>query len=114
MNVLAPITITSAMIGAGTSVAEPAAGEIAWTDAAYSVGDKRIRTQTHRVYECVAAIASATGKPPEDDAIHWLSMPRANADAALAHLQSILDVPVSWISTTCPGYEGLNVFGLGS
>ena len=72
MNIIVPIPITAAMIGAGTTVAEPASGETAWTDTTYSVGTRRIRTQTHRVYECVSAIGAATGTPPEDDAAHWL------------------------------------------
>lgn len=41
-------------------------------------------------------------------------MPRANADAALALLQEVLDVPVCCIATDAAGYEGLNVFGLAS
>ena len=72
MNIIVPVPITSAMIGAGTTVAEPASGETAWTDTTYSVGTRSIRTQTHRVYECVSAIGAATGTPPEDDAAHWL------------------------------------------
>ena len=41
-------------------------------------------------------------------------LPRDQADAALALIQEVLDVPVSWIATDVPGYAGLNVFGLGS
>lgn len=40
------------------------------------------------------------------------ALPRAKADAALALIQSVLDVPVACIASTRAGYEGLNVFGL--
>ena len=43
-----------------------------------------------------------------------VAMPRQNADAALASVQEVLDIPVSWIAVNCAGFEGLNVFGLGS
>jgi len=41
-------------------------------------------------------------------------LPRDQADQALLRIQSVLDVPVSWIATDVVGYAGLNVFGLGS
>ena len=41
-------------------------------------------------------------------------MPRAEADAVLASVQSVLDVPVAWIATTATGYSGLTTFGIGS
>lgn len=37
-----------------------------------------------------------------------------DADTALLLIQSVLDIPVSWVATTAAGYDGLNVFGLGS
>lgn len=72
MNILVPITITDAMFGAGTTVAEPAADETAWVSAGtYALGDRRIRLTTHRVYQCVQA---HTGRAalPENDAAFWL------------------------------------------
>ena len=54
MNIITPITVTAAMIGGATTIAEPAAGETAWVSAGtYALGDLRIRTSTHRVYKCV-------------------------------------------------------------
>lgn len=41
-------------------------------------------------------------------------MPRERADYALALVQRVLDVPAAWIATDATGYQGLNVFGLGS
>ena len=71
MNVLIPLTITEAMLRSGTSIAEPAAGEVVWTSGGtYTVGQYRIRTQTHRVYKCVQDHSART-VPPEDDPAYW-------------------------------------------
>lgn len=71
MNILLPITITEAMIVTGTTIAEPAPGEVAWVSAGtYSVGDLRIRATTHRVYKCVQAHTGRTALP-EADAAYW-------------------------------------------
>jgi hypothetical protein len=43
-----------------------------------------------------------------------VTLPRAQADSALAIIQGVLDVPVAWVATDASGYAGLNVFGLGS
>lgn len=72
MNILTPLTITDAMILAGTTVAEPDASETAWVSAgAYSLGQERIRSTTHKVYECVQASTGRTALP-EVDAAYWL------------------------------------------
>ena len=72
MYVLKPITITAGMIQAGTSIDEPAAGETAWTSVGtYTVGDLRIRSTTHKVYECVQASTGRTALP-ENDPAYWL------------------------------------------
>jgi len=41
-------------------------------------------------------------------------VPKADADAALLTIQSVLDIPAVWIATDQTGYEGLSVFGLAS
>jgi hypothetical protein len=58
------------MIGAGTTISEPGPGEVVWTVGAYSLGDVRIRTTTHRVYQ---AIQAHSGRPtvPELDPAFW-------------------------------------------
>lgn len=43
-----------------------------------------------------------------------IAMPRAEADAVLQSVQSVLDVPVAWIATDAQGYAGLTTFGIGS
>lgn len=71
MNYLQPITITDAMVGAGTTVPEPAPGETAWVSAAsYTAGDARIRATTHRRY---IALQTHTGRAalPEADPAFW-------------------------------------------
>lgn len=70
MNILIPIAITDAMLVSST-VPEPAAGETAWVSAGnYVVGDLRIRTTTHRVYQCIQAHTGRTALP-EDDPLFW-------------------------------------------
>lgn len=70
MKVLIPIKVVPSMLTSST-VAEPAAGETAWVSGgSYTVGDKRIRTETHRVY---MALTTHTGKTdaPENDPTNW-------------------------------------------
>jgi hypothetical protein len=73
MNILSPLTVTDAMVAAGTSIAEPAAGETAWVSAGtYIVGDLRIRATTHQVYECALGHTGITALP-ENDPTRWLN-----------------------------------------
>ncbi|ATQ77905.1 hypothetical protein CR152_27930 [Massilia violaceinigra] len=70
MKVIKPTTITTAMLTSST-VAEPAAGEVAWNAAtAYALGAVVIRTSTHMKYERAVAGTSATA--PESDPTNWL------------------------------------------
>lgn len=74
MNILVPFTVTSVMLAAGTSIAEPAAGETAWVSGGtYAIGDKYIRSTTHRVYEAVQA-HTARSALPEVDTAYWLDV----------------------------------------
>lgn len=114
MNVLVPIAITSAMIIAGTTIAEPAASETAWVSGGtYVLGDRRIRAATHRVYECVQA---HTGRAalPEVDVNYWL-------DAGPSQRYAPFDwyVSTAAIATTSltyvlqPGFfNAISVYGL--
>lgn len=76
MKYIKPTPITAAMIGAGTTVAEPAATETAWSGSsvAYTVGQERIRATTHRVYRCAVAHTSAASPVPEDDPTRWVDV----------------------------------------
>lgn len=117
MNILAPIKITAAMIGAGTSVAEPstaetAAGVVLWTNTTYSLGDRRI--SDHRVFECVQAIGSATGKTPENDAAHWLEVGPSDRWAPFDYYSSTQALSVtSMVYVLSPGhFNAISLYGL--
>lgn len=70
MNILTPITLTDALLVSST-IAEPAAGETAWVSAGtYALGNQRIRTTTHRIYECIQAHSGRTAAP-EADPLYW-------------------------------------------
>lgn len=75
MNIIIPTAITAAMIGAGTSIAEPSTSETAWAaSTAYAVGDVRIRDTTHRKYRCAVAHTSAASPVPESDPTRWVDI----------------------------------------
>ena len=79
MNIIVPTQVTDAMIGAGTTIAEPsaretAAGETAWSGSsvAYAVNDVHVRSTTHRKYLCAVAHTSAASPLPENDPTRWV------------------------------------------
>lgn len=75
MNIIIPTPITAAMIGAGTTIAEPSASETDWASGvAYAVGDVRIRATTHRKYKCAVAHTSASTPTPENDPTSWVDV----------------------------------------
>jgi hypothetical protein len=114
MNILVPITITDSMFGAGTTVAEPAPGEIAWVSAGtYVLGDRRIRTQTHRVYECVKAHTGRT-TDPEKDAAYWLDAGPTQRYAPFdAYTTTAATGTTSMTYVLSPGYfNAVSLYGL--
>lgn len=69
--IISPTAITAAMLGGGTTIAEPASGETEWiANGTYAIEDLKIRTTTHRVYRCAIA---HTGRSvlPENDPSYW-------------------------------------------
>lgn len=73
-KVIKPITITDAILTSSTVAENDYA---AWNAAtAYSVGDKVVRTSTHRIYERKVAGTSATA--PESDSTNWLDIGPTN------------------------------------
>lgn len=65
MKVIVPMLVTDDMLSSST-IAEPDSGEAEWaTSTAYVVGQKVIRTQTHRIYRCVQAHTSGSITPEE-------------------------------------------------
>lgn len=72
MNIIIPITITDATIGAGTTIAEPSPGEVVWASGTnYSLNDVVIRASTHRKYKCAVNHTSGSGLEPEVDTAKW-------------------------------------------
>lgn len=101
MNIISPITITAAMIGAGTTLAEDAT--TAWTSATYAVGDERHVIATHRVYKC--ALAGSSTLSPELDATRWLDVRPTNKWAPFDIYTSTAAATVTTMTyVLTPGY----------
>lgn len=114
MRLLRPIPVTDAVLSA-CSIAEPDAstGEVAWNAAtSYAIGDKVVRTTTHRVYVALSAGVSATA--PEDDAVKWLDSGPSNRWAAFDNYKSTASKATGTITMTLlPGVcTGLAFYGL--
>lgn len=74
MKFIKPVTLTDAML---VSSSAPETDHAAWNAAtAYNIGDRVIRTATHRIYERVVAGTTATA--PELDAVNWLDVAPTN------------------------------------
>ena len=73
MKVLAPISITPAMLTSSTVAESDHAEWVAGT--AYTAGQKVIRLATHRIYE---ALTSTTGDTPETSPTKWLDLGATN------------------------------------
>ena len=110
MNIINPITITDAMIGAGTTVAEDTTA--AWTSGTYAVGDERHVVATHRVYKCAAAGSSTIS--PELDPTRWLDKRPTNRWAPFdiyTSTQAATVTSMTYVLT--PGYfNALALYGL--
>lgn len=66
VGILVPMEITDPMFFSST-IAEPAPSETLWVSAAaYALGERRIRTTTHRVYSATAAHSGRTTLPELD------------------------------------------------
>jgi len=75
-KIIKPTVITDAMFNSST-IAEPAAGETAWVSgASYTVGNEVIRATTHKKYQCLINVTSAT--PPENDTTNWVESGSTN------------------------------------
>ena len=113
MNILMPLTITDAMLSSST-LAEPAASETAWVSAGtYVAGDKRIRTGTHRVYNCILGHTGRTALP-EDDTTYWEDY---DPTRKWAPFDSYVSTPASLASpltyVMLPGFfDAISMYGL--
>lgn len=74
MNIIIPIPITAALIGAGCTLTEDPTA--AWVAGTYAVGDWRHVVATHRAYKC--AVAGSSTISPELDTTRWKDMRPTN------------------------------------
>jgi hypothetical protein len=113
MNVIPPLEITDARLTSST-IAEPDAGETEWSGSSvsYVLGDQRIRTTTHRIYECVSPHISAASPLPENDTTHWLDAGPTNKRAMFDLLRNTRTIqPLSITAVITPG-ERVNSLAL--
>lgn len=110
MNIINPITITAAMIGGGTSLAEDPTA--AWSSGTYAVGDERHVVATHRVYKC--ALAGSSTVSPELDPTRWADTRPTNKWAPFDIYTSTAAATVtSMIYVLTPGYfNAIALYGL--
>ena len=110
MNIIAPITITDAMIGAGTTLAEDSTA--AWTSATYAVGDERHVVATHRVYKC--AVAGSSTISPQLDPTRWVDTRPTNKWAPFDIYTSTAASTVTTMTyVLTPGYfNAIALYGL--
>ena len=110
MNIISPITITDAMLGAGTTLAEDSTA--AWTSATYAVGDERHVVATHRVYKC--ALAGSSTISPQLDPTRWLDKRPTNKWAPFDIYTSTAAATVTTMTyVLTPGYfNSIALYGL--
>lgn len=73
MKLVKPLIVTDAMLTSNV----PETDYAAWNAAtAYTIGDRVIRTSTHKIYERLVSGTTATA--PESDAVNWLDIGYTN------------------------------------
>ena len=110
MKVIKPVTVTDAVLISSTA---PETDYSAWAaGTAYSVGNRVIRTSTHRIYERMVAGTTATA--PELDSVNWIDIAPTNRWAMFdgeVSTQTSLASPLTVVIK--PGLvNGLALFGL--
>lgn len=114
MKFIMPSTVTDSMIAAGTTVLEPAPGETAWASGGtYVVGDRRIRSTTHRVYLCIQA-HTGRSQLPEADTEYWKDV---GPTLRMAPFDSYISTPATGTTSLTyvlqPGYfNAFSLYGL--
>lgn len=110
MNIINPIVITDAMIGAGTAIAEDTTP--AWTSGAYVIGSERHVVATHRVYKC--AIDGNSAISPELDPARWVDNRPTNRWAPFdIYTNTAAKTVTSLTYVLTPGYfNALALYGL--
>lgn len=93
MRVIKPITVTDAILASST-IPEPdtSKGEVEWTAGTYNLGDRRIVSSTHKIYEVVAD-PSTTDNPVTGAAKAvptWVEVQATNRYAMFDNVNSTL------------------------
>lgn len=116
MYSIRPLAITSAMLT--SSIAEPAAGETAWSAGDLTTGTRRISTTTHKIYEVVASPSTT-----DDPTVGVLATPATWAEVSPTNKFSMFDnvnnsvssgnnITVSIVpAIVCNAISGFNITG---
>lgn len=111
MYVIPPLEITGAMF-TSSNVSEPDATETVWASGGtYAVGDLRIRTQTHRIYESLTAHSGVTTFP-ENDTTNWLDVGPTNKWAMFDFLRNTATTRASEIEVVITPGERIDSIAL--
>jgi len=113
MHIITPIVITDAMLDSST-IAEPDTGETSWVSGGtYALLDQRIRTTTHRIYECIQAHTGRTALP-ENDPLYWEDAGPTNKWAAFDTYVNTASTSVTSVTyVLSPGFfDSIAFFGL--
>jgi hypothetical protein len=116
MNVIPPLDLTASSRITSTNVSEPDAsvGETAWSNAsvAYTVGQERVRTTTHRRYRCLVDHTSAASPLPENDPTRWADAGPTNAYAMFDTIRNTATVRTSPITVQLTPGQRVNALAL--
>jgi hypothetical protein len=110
MKVISPAVITDAMLISSTA---PETDYAVWSAVtAYSVGNRVIRTSTHRIYERV--VAGTTTTAPEVDLVNWIDVAPTNRWACFdSQVNTATTVASPLTVVLAPGYiNSLAVLGM--
>lgn len=111
-RILVPISVTAAMLSAGTSIAEPdtSRGEAVWASGTAYTAGQRV-TYSGSVWE---AVASSTGVTPGTDGTKWLRFGPTNRMAAFDDYTTTRSVATTSLTFVIrPGFiNGLRLDGL--
>jgi hypothetical protein len=110
MKVIPPLTITTALLTSSTA-AEPGPGETAWNAATnYTVGQRAIRTTTHRVYQAI--VAGVDAGVPESTPARWLDVGPTNRYAMFDLERNSATVDASTITVVIAPGKRVNAIAL--
>lgn len=104
-----PITVDDTVF-ISSSIAENDHAEWSGASVSYSVGDKRIRVETHRIYECNTAHTSTASEPPETNT-KWTDIGPTNQRAMFDNVIGTSSSATDQFNVEiAPGYSGAAAF----